>query len=65
MVKCVVVAWIAVAVFMGLLFILPVDYRIYLWIPYGVLLLWSMIKRNRKQPEIRQRERMQQFPENS
>ncbi|MCX6832566.1 MAG: hypothetical protein NT028_10650 [candidate division Zixibacteria bacterium] len=65
MVKCVVLAWIAVAVFLGLLLILPAAYRIYLWIPYGVLLVWSMIKLNRKQAEIRQQEKMQQFPESS
>ncbi len=65
MVKCVVVTWIAVAVFLGVLLILPVVYRIYLWIPYGVLLLWSMIKLNRKQAEIRQQEEMQRRPESS
>jgi hypothetical protein len=64
-VKCVVLAWIAVAVFLGLLFILSVVYRVYLWIPYGVLLLWSMIRVNRKQAEIRQGEKMQQSPDNS
>jgi hypothetical protein len=65
MVKCVVVAWIAVAIFLGLLLILPIAYRVYLWIPYGVLLLWSMIKLNRKQAEIRQREKIPHPPESS
>jgi len=65
MVKCVVVAWIAVAIFLGLLFILPVVYRVYLWILYGVMLFWSIIKVNRKQAEIRQQEKIQQFPESN
>ena len=65
MVRCVVFAWIVVAVFLGLLLILPVAYRIYLWIPYGVLLPLSIIKLNHKQAEIRQQEKMQQPPESS
>jgi hypothetical protein len=65
MVKCVALAWIAVAIFLGLLLVLPVAYRIYVWIPYGVLLLWSMKKISRKQAEIREQEKTLQPPESS
>jgi len=56
MIKVSVIGWIAILVFVGLMFALPNPYRYYLWIPYGILLPLTIITGNRKQQRIRQEE---------
>ena len=56
MIKVSVIGWIAILVFLGLLFALPSPYRWFLWIPYGILLPLAIVTLNRKQKKIRQEE---------
>ncbi len=56
MTKSAVVCWVAIFIFLGLLFALPNSYRWYMWIPYGILLPLGIISLNRKQQRIRQEE---------
>ena len=56
MIKVSVIGWIAILVFIGLMFVLPSPYRHILWIPYGILLPLAIVKGNRKQQRIRQEE---------
>jgi hypothetical protein len=53
MVKASVIAWVAIVVFIGLMFVLPNPYRHLLWIPYGVLLPLGIVKLNKRVGEIR------------
>ena len=53
MIKASVVAWIAISVFVGLMFVLPNPYRYLLWIPYGILLPIAIVKVNKKVAELR------------
>ena len=54
MIKASVVTWLVVTFFLLLMFLLPIQYRFWLWIPYGVLLPWGIIKGNKRIAEIRQ-----------
>lgn len=56
MVKVVVIGWILITVFIGLLLVLPPPYNYLMWIPYGILLPISIIKCNKRQNEIRNQE---------
>lgn len=56
MVKSSVVCWVAILIFLGLLFALPNPYRWFMWIPYTILLPIGIIYGNRKQLRIRQEE---------
>ena len=56
MIKACVIGWIAILVFLGLMFALPSPYRYFLWIPYGILLPIAIVTGNRKQQRIRQKE---------
>lgn len=56
MIKVSVIGWIAILVFLGLMFALPNPYRHYLWIPYGILLPLAIVTGNRKQQKIRREE---------
>ena len=56
MIKVSVIGWIAIIVFLGLMFVLPNPYRYFLWIPYGILLPVAIITGNRKQQKIRREE---------
>lgn len=56
MIKSAVVCWIAIVMFLGLLLFLPVPYRYFVWIPYGILLPLGIIYGNRRQQAIRQQE---------
>ncbi len=56
MIKMSVIGWIAILVFLGLMFALPNPYRYFLWIPYGILLPLAVVIGNRKQQKIRQEE---------
>lgn len=52
MIKCSVVCWIAISLFLGLMFTLPAPYRHFLWIPYAILLPLGIAVGNRKQSKI-------------
>jgi len=54
MIKCSVVCWIAIALFLGLTFTLPAPYRHFLWIPYAILLPLGITVGNRGQSKIQQ-----------
>lgn len=56
MIKMSVIGWIAIFIFLGLMFVLPSHIRHFLWIPYGILLPLAIITLNRRQQEIRQQE---------
>ncbi len=56
MVKASVVCWIAVILFLGLMFAVPVPYRLFLWIPYVFLLPLGIKFGNRAQQRIRREE---------
>ena len=56
MIKFGIIAWIAVILFLSLMFILPNPYRFLLWIPYGILLPLGIIFCNRTQQRIRMEE---------
>ncbi len=56
MIKASVIAWIAITVFLILMFLLPNPYRLWLWIPYGILLPLGIIKLNKRVAEIRETE---------
>ena len=58
MVKCSVFAWTGIIVFLSLLFVVPMPYKLYLWIPYGLLLPFAVKHGNKRQAEIRQSERL-------
>ena len=53
MVRASVVVWVAVALFLVLLFATPTPYRFFVWIPYGILLPLGISKLNRRLAEIR------------
>ncbi len=57
MIKCAVVGWIAIIVFISLLLLLPKPYNFLLWIPYGIALPLSIIYLNKKQNSIRETEK--------
>jgi Ca2+/Na+ antiporter len=62
MVRAAIAAWLAVTVFLVLIFLLPSPYRWLLWIPYGAALPFVIISLNRKQQAIRSEEqRTKQF----
>jgi Ca2+/Na+ antiporter len=63
MIKSAVVCWMAILIFLGLLFVLPHPYRWLMWIPYSVLLPLGIIYGNRRQQAIRQQESQNQRPE--
>ncbi len=56
MIKASVIAWIAITVFLALMFLLPYPYRLWLWIPYGILLPLGIIKLNKRLAELRENE---------
>lgn len=58
-----IVCWIAILLFLTLLFVLPNPYRWFMWIPYGILLPLGIVYINRKQQRIRQQESQNQASE--
>ncbi|ERN40861.1 hypothetical protein KR51_00025710 [Rubidibacter lacunae KORDI 51-2] len=56
-VKATIVTWIAVIFFTILMFLLPNPYRYMLWIPYGILLPWGIVKMNKTIARIREANR--------
>ena len=59
MIRCAVVGWIAIIIFLILLFLLPNPYRYLLWIPYGIALPLGILYGNRRQNMIRESENEQ------
>jgi hypothetical protein len=57
MIKCTTIIWIAVIVFLTLLRIVPYPYKVYLWIPYAILLSWGIFKINRRQRALREEDK--------
>ncbi|RME96253.1 MAG: hypothetical protein D6766_01215 [Verrucomicrobia bacterium] len=55
-VRSATVCWVAVLVFLGLLFALPHPYRWFLWVPYAILLAFGIVTVNRTQRRIREEE---------
>ncbi len=55
-VKASIICWIAIIVFLALLFLLPTPWRFFLWIPYGILLPLGIVIWNRTQQGIREEE---------
>ncbi len=62
MVKASVVSWIAIILFLGLMFALPNPYRHFLWIPYAILLPLGIVFGNRTQQRIRREESAPALP---
>jgi hypothetical protein len=56
MIRATAVCWVAILLFLGLMFALPMPYRFFLWIPYGVLLPLGISYWNRRQRQIRREE---------
>ena len=56
MVKSAAVCWVAVILFLALMFALPSPYRHLLWIPYAILLPLGAVFANRAQQRIRREE---------
>jgi uncharacterized membrane protein YfcA len=56
MVKASIITWIAIILFLGLMFVLPNPYRYLLWIPYAILLPLGIVYANRTQQRIRKEE---------
>lgn len=52
-VTAVIISWVVILTFLTLFFVLPMQYRFYLWIPYSVLLPLGIITWNRKQARLR------------
>jgi len=55
-VKASIIGWIAAAVFLALLLLLPSPWRLLLWIPYAILLPLGITAWNRTQRRIREEE---------
>jgi len=56
MIKCGVICWMAVLLFLALLFMLPHPYRWFLWVPYGIFLPLGISYGNKRQQKIREQE---------
>jgi len=51
-----VVCWAFISLFLVALFLLPPDFRVFVWIPYAILLALGIVNSNRTQQTIRQTE---------
>lgn len=60
MAKATVATWIAVIVFVAVLFALPGPHRWLLWLPYAILLPVVILYLNRRRLSIRERESLDQ-----
>ena len=54
--KASIVCWLAIGLFLGLMFLLPNPYRYFLWIPYSILMVLGIPFINRTQQRIRKEE---------
>ena len=59
-IKASAVGWVALTLFLVLMFFLPRPYNSFLWIPYAILLPFSIKYLNRKQVDIRNNENAEQ-----
>lgn len=53
MIKTNIIGWLAVILFLSLMFLLPIHLRFWLWIPYSILLPLGIFWSNRTQQKIR------------
>ena len=60
MIKISVVVWLAVTLFLAVLFVTPAPFRSLVWIPYSLLLPWGIYTGNKRQNEIRLLEQQEQ-----
>jgi hypothetical protein len=56
MIKVSVVIWVAISIFLACMFLLPSQYRGYMWIPYGIMLGLGIPYINKTQQKIRKLE---------
>ncbi len=56
MINANIIFWIGLLIFLGLIFFLPRPYNYLMWIPYGILLPFGIIKVNKIQRKIRSEE---------
>lgn len=56
MIKASIACWIAVSLFLALLFTLPTSYRAYLWLPYSIMLSLGINAANRTQARIKKKQ---------
>ena len=56
MVRVAVGCWVLVLTFVAALFLTPAEYRYWLWLPYGLVLVLGIGWANRAQARIRQEE---------
>ncbi|MEM7016673.1 MAG: hypothetical protein AAF512_04945 [Pseudomonadota bacterium] len=54
MIKATVIAWTAIIIFLVLMYVIPNPYRLWLWVPYGILLPLGIIKINKRVAQIRE-----------
>jgi len=57
MVRCAIVVWVGIIVFLGLLFTIPKPYSYLLWILYAILLPTGIRYSNRIQTKIREEDK--------
>lgn len=57
MIRAAAVAWVAIAVFLLGLLLLPTPWKWLLWLPYGIVLPLSIRWGNRRQQQIRRDEK--------
>ena len=56
MIRASILMWVALALFLVSMFVLPHPQRLWLWVPYGVLLPLGIIRVNKRLAEIRAEE---------
>lgn len=56
MIRAAALCWIAILTLLALFFAVPYPYRVFLWIPFSILLPAGIIFGNRRQQAIRQSE---------
>lgn len=54
MIKASMIVWIAIIIFIALMFLLPNPIRFWLWAPYGVIFPLGIIWINKRVAEIRE-----------
>jgi len=62
-IKASIIVWIAGAIFLALLLLLPSPWRFLVWIPYGIFLPLGIVTWNRTQRRIREEESETKAPE--
>ncbi len=60
MIRCAVVGWALITLFLAAMFLLPAPHRGFLWIPYIIVLPFGIRFGNRRQREIAEREMRRQ-----